>query len=148
MSLSEMGNSLAKVTDTSSQLENTASTYRDALHNDRTQQPPPQSANPNLVDPRVTREIDRKARQILIEMKDASIMGASLAEIKEKVRTALEATTEPPPPKDTTILKIGKLCNGGVTILFKEKEVLEWLKDKAAELTFTAGIALDASIRQ
>jgi uncharacterized protein YoxC len=148
MSLSEMGSSLAKVTDTNSHLENTASTYRDALRNDRLQQLPAQSANLTSVDPRVIREVDRKARQILIETKDETIMGASLAEIKEKVCTAIETVSEPLPPKDMTIVEIGKLRNGGITILFKEKEVLKWLSNAATELTFTAGLAPDASIRQ
>jgi hypothetical protein len=95
LSLSEMGSSLAKVTDTNSQLENTASTYRDALCSDRSQQQPAHIASTNtmLADPRVTREVDRKARQILIETKDETIMGASLAEIKEKVCNAIEAVT-------------------------------------------------------
>jgi hypothetical protein len=56
--------------------------------------------------------------------------------------------TEPPPPTDTTIIEIGKLHNGGITILFKEKEVLEWLKDATVALTFTAGLAPDALIKQ
>jgi hypothetical protein len=75
-------------------------------------------------------------------------MGASLAEIKDKVSTAIKAVADPPPPKDTTIVEIGKLRNSGITILFKEKEVVDWLQDATAELAFMAGIAQDAIIRQ
>jgi hypothetical protein len=42
-------------------------------------------------------------------MLDPKIQGASLAELKEKVSTAIKTITNPPPPKDTTILKISKL---------------------------------------
>ncbi len=145
-SISEMGSSFAKVTDTSSQLESTISTYRDALTNNSTQAHP--KARPSPADPKVLRDVDRKARQILIDTTDEKIRGASLAEIKEKVRIAIEAVIEPPPPKDTTVIEIGKLCNGGFTVLFKDKGVVKWLQDPATELAFTSEIAPDATIKQ
>jgi hypothetical protein len=70
----------------------------------------------------------------------------SLAEIKEKVSAAINSVTNPPPPTDTTILKISKLCKGGFTVLFKEKEVVSWLQDPRVEFEFALGIAQDTTI--
>ena len=146
-SINDMGNTIAQVTDTSSQLANTATNYKDALLMSREQNPQPRYAeNPTQTDPKIIRDLDRKARQILIDTLDPKITGASLADIKEKVSTAIAQITNPPQPKDTTILEINKLRKGGFTILFKDKEVIAWLQDAGVEFEFTSGISPDASI--
>lgn len=147
-SLTEMGSSIEKVTATNSQLENTATTYRDALIGSKTQQPQRLLARLPLVDPKVAREVERKARQILIDTSDEKTMGANLAEIKDKVSAAIVAIADPAAPKDTTVLEVSKPRNGGITILFKEKEVVEWLRDTAIEMAFTLAFAPGALIRQ
>ena len=99
----EMGSSITKVTDMSSQLANTASSYKDALLNSNAQppqsqsRPPPTSEQTSQADPRILRDVDRKARQILIDTRDEKLLNASLADIKEKVQTAINAITNPPP---------------------------------------------------
>lgn len=98
------------------------------------------------VDPKILRDMDRKARQILIETLDPNITGASQAEIKEKVSAAIAKIADPAPPKDTTILEVSKIRKGGFTILFKDKEVVSWLQDPGAEFEFTSEVSRDASI--
>ncbi|KAN0129960.1 hypothetical protein V8E53_012215, partial [Lactarius tabidus] len=146
----EMGKSIVQVTDTSTQLASTATNYKDALLKSSEQQtqprPYPPQEKPSQSDPKVIRDIDRKARQILIDTKDDKLLSASLAEIKEKVHTAISVITNPPPPKEATILEISKLRKGGFTILFKEKETTDWLQDPNVESEFTAALAEDAAI--
>jgi hypothetical protein len=146
----KMGKSIVQVTDTSMQLASTATNYKDALLKSSEQQtqprPYPPQEKPSQSDPKVIRDIDRKARQILIDTKDDKLLSASLAEIKEKVHTAISAITNPPPPKEVTILEISKLCKGGFTILFKEKEITDWLQDPNVESEFTAVLVEDAAI--
>jgi hypothetical protein len=97
--------------------------------------------------PRLTlREIDRKVHQILINTLNPKILGTSLVEIKEKVSAAINEVTDLPPPKGTTILEISKLCKGGFTILFKDKEVTKWLQDLGVKFEFAISIAPDATI--
>ena len=147
MSIKDVGNSIAQVTDTSSQLANTASSYKDVLLRSREQFPQAEIAgNKSLADPRILRDMDRKARQILIDTRDPDITGASIAALKEKVSEAIAKITEPPPPKDTTVMDIAKLRKGGFTILFKDREVINWLQDPAVDFEFTTGISRDASI--
>ncbi|KAF8271796.1 hypothetical protein EI94DRAFT_1697817 [Lactarius quietus] len=76
-------------------------------------------------DPRVLRDLDRKARQILVDTKDEKLINSSLAAIKEK---------------------ISKLRRGGFTVLFKEKEVMEWMQDVGVECKFILAIAEDATL--
>ncbi|KAN0140613.1 hypothetical protein V8E53_001822 [Lactarius tabidus] len=83
-SINDMGNSIAQVTDTSSQLASTATNYKDTLLKSSEQPRPCKQENPTQTDPKILREVDRKARQILIDMLDPKIQGASLTELKEK----------------------------------------------------------------
>jgi DNA-directed RNA polymerase specialized sigma54-like protein len=94
-----MGNSIAKVTDTSSQLASTATNYKDTLLKSNTEQQ--RTHNPELspqADPKILRDIDRKACHILIDMLDIKILEASLAEIKDKVSNTIKSITNLPPP--------------------------------------------------
>lgn len=106
----------------------------------------PQPSRTMQADPRILRDIDRKDRQILVDTIDPKVMNASLAEIKEKVHASIATITNPPPPQDTTIIDIGKLCKGGVTILFKEKDAIIWVLNPAVKQKFLQGITQDAAL--
>ena len=99
-----------------------------------------------MTDPRILRDVDRKARQVLIDMIDPEIIGASLAEIKEKVHASIVKITDLPPPEGSTVLEVNKLCKGGFTILFKDKEAINWLQDLVVEFEFTTSISSDTFI--
>ena len=150
-------------------VNDTALNYKQALLRTTTQATPPQHARTNApqyaeepgmiayprdagtheqVNPRITRDIDRKARQILIDTIDPNITGASQAEIKEKIKAAFAKINNPVLPEDTTVLEVSKLRKGGFTILFKDKEVVEWLQDLKAEFEFTSLLSRDATIVQ
>jgi hypothetical protein len=62
------------------------------------------------------------------------------------VNAAIKAITNPPPPKDITVLEISKLHKVGFTIIFKEKEAITWLQDPSVEFEFVTAIAPDTSI--
>jgi methyl-accepting chemotaxis protein len=100
-SINDMGNSLARVTDTTSQLANTATSYKEALINGSNQSPC-SSTNTPQADPKIIRDVDRKACQILVDTLDPKIMEVSYAEIKDKVSNSINAITNPPPPQDIT----------------------------------------------
>ena len=68
-SVNDMGNSIAKVSDTSMQLASTASTYKDALINGNAQMQG-RTDNSTQIDPRIIRDAERKSRQILIDTMD------------------------------------------------------------------------------
>ena len=145
VSTSNIGKSIAQVTDTSTQLANTATSYKDALLKNSERQTHNLEGLPP-VDPSIVRDLDRKAHQILIDTLDPKIAELSQAATKEKVSEAIKAITNPPPPRDTTITEVNKLRKGGFTVIFKEKEVVNWFQDAGVELEFTTRISPDASI--
>ena len=164
---SDMSKSINEATTATTQISDTAHSYKQALlrtskQTSQSQQaglntdsysdeegliPPPRNAGSyEQVDPRIIRDIDRKARQILVDTMDPDITEASLAVIKEKVSAAISNIDHPTPPKDTTVLEITKLRKGGITILFKDKDVVKWIQDPRVDFEFTTGISRDASI--
>jgi uncharacterized protein YukE len=89
-SISDIGNSIAQVTDTSTQLASTATNYKDTLIKSSKQTHFPDQISPAQMDPKILKDVDRKACQILIDTLDPRIQGASHAEIKEKVSAAIK----------------------------------------------------------
>ena len=146
-STSDMGKSIAQVTNTNSQLENTATSYKEALLKSSEHQVHP--CNPESApqtDPRILRDVERKTCQILIDTCDPKINEASINEIKEKIHSAIKTVTDLPPPKDTTIVDVSKLRKGGFTVIFKDQEVIKWLQNTKVEFDFVIEIAPDATI--
>ena len=102
---SDMSKTIGEATTATTQINDMVHSYKQALM----QMAAPQamqahqmyhtqgrSAQPN---PRILRDMDRKARQILINTIDPDVTNASVAEIKERVRTSLASVTNPPPHK-------------------------------------------------
>jgi hypothetical protein len=134
------------VTSTSAQLETAAITYKDALLKIPSQLNHAGERN-SLTDPAIGRSADRKTRQVLIDFVDDQMTALSITAIKEKVLDAIKKVTFPPPPKDVVIEEVTKLRNNGIIVLFKDKEVKEWLQSSETELLFTKSLGVDANIR-
>ena len=108
--------------------------------------PPHYIGAQDQIDPKVIRDMDHKARQILIDTMDPDIIGASQMEIKDKVGAAIKKIMDPTPPEDTSVLEITKLRKGGFTILFKSKDIIKWLQDPGAKFQFISELSQDTSI--
>ena len=148
---SDMNKTIGEATNATTQISDTAQSYKQALlqaapQGHQLQQPYQVQVRNTQPDPRILVDIDRKARQILVDTIDPDVLNASLAEIKEKVRTSIASVTNPPPPQNVEVIDVNKLRKGGITILFEGKEVIEWLKDREAELGFLTAFAQDATI--
>jgi hypothetical protein len=141
----EMEDKITKVSSTTSQLANTASTYRDAL-----MKAPPrrqQQASTPMVDEEIERNMDRKQRQVLIELTMENLITSSLDDIKNKVMEAIRLVVSPPPPEGLTILEVTRTRRNGIIILFNTKEAAAWIQDSEVELIFTANFATGATIK-
>jgi hypothetical protein len=97
---SDMTKSIGEATTATTQITDTAHTYKQALLQaaPRTTQAQAQQDRAPHSDPRIIRDLDRKARQILIDTIDPKVLNVSLDEIKEKVRKSIVEITDPPPP--------------------------------------------------
>jgi hypothetical protein len=147
--LARVVESSAKVTSTSSdQLTNTVTSYKEALlsagnttpRNSATQSPTARE------DPRLTRDLDRKQRQFLLEMGKEVVEGKSVTELKEKIDAVLSSLT-PTPPEGAKVQEINKLRNGGIIIQLATKEAADWLREPFNKHAFTSELDTNAHIK-
>jgi hypothetical protein len=149
---SDMSKTIGEATTATTQINDTAHSYKQALM----QTAAPQATQTHHMyqaqgrtaqpDPRIQRDMDRRARQILVDTIDPLVTNASLAEIKEKVRTSLASVTNPPPPQNVEVIEVNKLRKGGIAVLFAGTKVMDWLKDQDAEFGFLSEFSRDASL--
>src|ERR1019366_7572280 len=101
-----------KVSDTTSQLANTANTYKDALlkvPSRRTMQ-----AEAPQLEEAIERSTDRKQRQVLIELSLENLNAFSLEDIKNKAMEAIRKVVSPSPPGNIAILEVTKTRRNGL----------------------------------
>jgi hypothetical protein len=134
-----------KVTNSTEQLANTATTYRDALLN-KNQSGRAQGGQRNP-DPALNAATSRKARQVLIQITEAEVATHSQEVLMEKAMTAIGQITHPPPPEGLTIIEVTKLRKGAILLLFNSKEAADWIQGEDAELEFTIGFLSGAKIK-
>jgi len=144
----ELHAKMAAVSSTTSQLETTVNSYKDALLK------VPASSHPSWnnesqynLDPAIGKSADRKSRQVLIEFINDQFISLSEKAIKEKILDTFKQISTPAPPKDIVIEEILKLRNRAIIICFGTKEVMEWLQETKAELLFTAKLHPGANIK-
>ena len=126
--LEEVDKNLAVVSDSSNKLTNTVSSYKDALMSAPT--PPQQDRVSRRIeanDPRIVRDQNRKACQVLVDIYNKDAVNRSLEELKSSFNDliGLEPTE---PIVDANVQHIIKLRNGGLILQFETKEVAEWFK--------------------
>lgn len=144
----DMGSNVKEATEVSDQLTNTVTTYKEALMSATTKAAttPTAPQNNSAEDPRLSRDVDRKQRQILIELSKEYTEGKSVTEIKEKIDETL-GSFDPPAPEGAKIQEINKLRNGGVIIQLKSKEAAEWLRISTNEMEFLNKLDTNALIK-
>lgn len=114
----ELGSRAKEASASTDQLSSTVSSYKEALIT--ASKTPPQANRVQLPktceDPRLTRDHDRRNRQILMEMGKDVVEGKSASELKERIDAALQ-DMNPSLPEGAKVQEINKLRNGGVIIL-------------------------------
>ena len=145
----EMGCSAKEASATTEQLASTVSSYKEALLTAGNALPragTKQMATTNE-DPRLTRDLDRKSRQILVEIGREVIEGKSATEIKEKMEAVLNGM-DLTPPEGAKIQEINKLRNGGVIIQLETKEAADWLREPFNKHAFTGNLDTNVYIKE
>jgi hypothetical protein len=127
--LEQVDRNLAVVSDSSNKLMNTVSSYKEALlTTPKTGQQTPctQSGNPES-NPRLIRDLNCKACQVLVDIYNKDVVNRSLEELKSNFNSLIgEEPTEL--LSDTNVQHIIKLCNGGLILQFNTKEAAEWFR--------------------
>jgi hypothetical protein len=126
--LEDVGKNLTTISDTSNKLTNTVSSYKEILL--MAPKPPQQDPTDNarsLLDPKITRDLDRKAAQVLVDIYNKEVVNRSLEELKSTFN-ALIAEEPTEPLTDVDVQHITKLRNGGLILQFGSKEAAEWFR--------------------
>jgi hypothetical protein len=136
---------LEQVKDSSEQLANTATSYRDAHLNREPRARPAEGATDT--DPALDAATNRKARQVLVQLPEADMEAHSEQTLKEKAMTVIGQITLPPPPEGIDITEVTKLKKGALLLVFNSKEAAEWIQQEDVELEFTVSFIPGAKIR-
>ena len=126
--IEEVDKNLMVVSDSSNKLTNTMSSYKDALM----KAPAPQQQDQvgrkvDANDPRIVRDQNRRACQVLIYVFNKDATNRSLEELKASFNDLIGI--EPTEPLcDANVQHITKLRNGGLILQFESKEAAEWFK--------------------
>lgn len=142
-----IGDKLATVTNSTSQLANTANSYRDALLRSTPLKHTQDHPRSGSADPAVGAAVERKERQVLVQLTEAQLATLSQQDIIEKATQAMKQIEDPPPPEDITITQAIKLRRGVLILQFKTKEAVEWIQSPDAEISFSVHFLTGATIK-
>lgn len=126
--LEEVDKNLVEVTDTSNKLTSTMSSYKDVLLAAPKPTQHAMTIRPTSAsDPRIIRDQNRKACQVLVDIYNKEVVNRSLEELKSNFNDLIGI--EPTEPlSDANVQHIVKLQNGGLILQFETKEAAEWFK--------------------
>jgi hypothetical protein len=126
--MEDVGKNLTTISDTSNKLTNTVCSYKEIL---LTAPKPHQQEltdnTRNIPDPKITRDLDRKATQVLVDIYNKEVVNRSIEELRSTIN-ALIAEEPTEPLADVDIQHITKLRNGGLILQFGSKEAAEWFR--------------------
>ena len=102
-----------------------------------------------LTDPKISRDIERKAKQVLVNIYNKEIVNQSLEELKNKFNKLIwELEDAEKLTEETEVQQIVKLHNGGLILQFGSKEVAEWFRQSHVELTILPKIDESATVKE
>jgi hypothetical protein len=136
---------LSKVTDNTGEIMTTTKSYRNALVAN------PAATNKAKVDPRVLGDLERKAKQILIELFDEegnSTIDKSLTELLSKANKVLDKIEDADKPDEVKVEAVLKTRKGELVLTLNSKEAAAWIKQPEIEMAFTDDFAKGAHVRE
>lgn len=132
----ELESKVTKVTDTADQIASTTRTYKDALLN----QPSGSVADLKLMD-----DLERRAKQILVNIHSDDLVCNSTGTIKDKANAAInEIEDEPERPDKVEVEAVITLRSKAVLLQLNSKQAANWLRDPGVETKFTEKFAKDS----
>ena len=149
---SDILHKIGKITDITDKIADATQSYRDVLV---ARQTPTHKAD---VDPKVLGDMDRRAKQILVNIFDEegkNTLGKSLSEVESELRgkanEALDKVSDdsdvdrPEKVKVESVLKTNK---NAILLTLNSKEATNWIRDPGNEETFANSFSKGAHIRE
>ena len=134
-----------KVTDTTAKIPLETNSYRNTVLSKPTQ------TNKSKANPKVLSDMDRRAKQILIDIfnnEADSILNKFLTSIIEKVNESLASIEDADKPKDIKVLAALKARKHTILLTLNNKEAVNWLRFVPNELAFTKKFLAESHIRE
>ena len=125
---------VGKITDTADRIATDTSKYRDAVLSR------PAQTLRTIADPKVLADIERKARQILVEMPvtdGKATLSKSLSELTIKANEVISAFVDSGKPKDAKVDSLLKTRRGDLLLVLNSKEAVSWISEPDIEIAFT-----------
>jgi hypothetical protein len=144
---------IIKATDSTTELANTARTYKEALISNPTSgQTRGTTVGPSQHTEGTTTELlhsamERKDRQVLITIDENQIATQSNESLLEKVEQAISNISDPPPPANITVALVSKIRKNAIIINFFTKDAAHWLKRAEVSKKFAASFIAGAEIK-
>ena len=134
----DLSGKVGKITDTADKIATDTSSYRDAVL-----ARPPQTLRANT-DPKVLGDLDRKARQILVELFDTegnNTLGKSMTELATKANEVISAIEDSGKPKGIKVETLFKTRCEALVLVLNSKEAVSWIRQPDIEIAFTEAFA-------
>lgn len=131
-----------KVASASDKLANNASPYRDTLVEGLGR------ASKDSVDSRVIIDTERKAKQILIVIKDFDTSMLDTDQLMDKANSIIAKINDCDRPELVKVETVTKFSNGGMLFQLNSKEAAKWLREPGNEDTFLKKLAKDCYVRE
>jgi hypothetical protein len=141
----ELDTKIGKITSTANKIASTTETYRDAVLKN------PGQGNISRTNPKVLGDMDRKAKQVLLDIYDSAgndTLAKSLSELKERANETLKAMEDGEKPDNIKVETVMNTRSKAILLTFNSKEAVTWLKDPGNEHTFMKGFSDGAHIRE
>ena len=142
---SSMLNKLGQVTNVADKIASTTQSYKDVLV--AGQAPLLKSS----VDPKVLGDMDRKAKQILVDIfdeGDANTLGKSLMDLIAKANEALDSMVDTSKPANVKVESIFKTRKNAILLTLNSKEAANWVREPGNEETFANTFSKGVHIRE
>jgi hypothetical protein len=140
----EISSKVGKVNDTADKIASDAQTYREVLARS------PTVVSKLALDPKVLGDMERKARQILIDIFDEdgnNTLASSLTELIAKANEAIGKIADADKPDKVTVESATQTRKGGLLMTLNSKEAASWLRIPEHEIAFTESFSKGLHIR-
>jgi len=134
-----------KVTDAADKIASDTNSYRDVLLSK------PTPSNRSTTDPRVISNMDRRAKQILVDIYDKdgnNILTKSLTAIIEKANEAISGIQDAKKPKDIKVIAALKTRGQAILLTLNSSEAVKWIREPGTEVIFAEEFSTEAHIRE
>lgn len=138
----EIESHVGKVTSATDKITSNATPYRDALLGD-----PGKTTNDAAVE-RVLIDVERKAKQIMIVIKDFDTATITIDKLVDKVNGIIAKIQDRDRPDSVKVESITRFPNGGTLLHLNSKEAAKWLRDPTIEDTFLKKLDKDAYVKE